>query len=213
MYHVDYLSEIFSTDRVSVSRRALKNLALSMWALSGDAEALSAAEGQFEVADNMTDQFAALSVLVDADLGKQRASKAIASFYEQWKGERTVVDKWFALQVQNRHTTAASVTALMQHADFTMKNPNRARSVLFRFAMGNPGRFHADVQSYTIWADAVIALDSINAEVAARLARAVERWRDFAPEQRAGMLAQLERVHALGGLSANTSEIIGKALA
>jgi aminopeptidase N len=67
--------------------------------------------------------------------------------------------------------------ALLQHPDFSLKNPNRARSLLLGPVHANPAAFHrADAAGYVLWADRVLELDAINPQLAARLARAMDRW-------------------------------------
>ncbi len=215
-FHANQTPGTYSPDQTSSGKRSLKNLALMMWLHSGDVRAVIAAQSQFASASNMTDQFAALSGLVDA--ASDTASSAIANhvlqaFYEQWKNEPLVIDKWFSLQAMSRNANAASIRQLMAHAAFTLKNPNRARSVTFRYAMANPGRFHAEGDAgYAIWADTVLKIDTLNPELAARLARALERWQRFTPALKALMRPHLERVKASADLSRNTTEIIAKAL-
>ena len=88
-----------------------------------------------------------------------------------------MIDKWFAVQATQRgrpnRKVIDVVRKLMQHPAFTLKNPNRARSLIFSFCSGNPAQFHAaDGSGYAFWAEQVIALDALNPQVAARLARA-----------------------------------------
>jgi aminopeptidase N len=105
------------------------------------------------------------------------------------------------------------VRKLMAHPAFNLKNPNRARSLIFSFCAANPAQFHAeDGSGYAFWADQVIALDAINPQVAARLARSLELWRRFTPTLRDGMRAALEKV-AAQVKSRDVREIVEKALA
>ena len=193
-------------------RRALKNLALGYLAAGGHFEASAIALKQYKQADNMTDQLAALSVLVNE--GEPAAAKeALAAFYEQWQDEPLVVDKWFALQATARTTTAAQIRALTQHPAFTLRNPNRARSLIFQFCLNNGRGMHdGSGAGYALWAEQVKALDAINPEIAARLARALDNWSRFTPSLRQGMQDALRQVRSHAGLSRNVSEIVGKAL-
>jgi aminopeptidase N len=102
----------------------------------------------------------------------------------------------------------------MAHPAFTLRNPNRARSVIFQFCVANVRGLHAaDGSGYRYWADQVLALDALNPEIAARLARAFDHWARFIPTVRAHMQKELKRVAAQPNLSRNTLEIISKALA
>jgi aminopeptidase N len=101
----------------------------------------------------------------------------------------------------------------MAHPAFTMRNPNRVRAVVFAFCMGNTRGFHAqDGQGYHFWSDQVLALDAINPEIAARLARVGDQWARFIPEVSQRLHAQLERIATHPTLSRNTLEIVSKAL-
>jgi aminopeptidase N len=105
------------------------------------------------------------------------------------------------------------VRALMQHPAFNLRNPNRARSLIFSFCSGNPAQFHAeDGSGYAFWADQVLALDAINPQVAARLARVMDRWQKYEMPLRERMRAALERVAASSTLSRDVREIVSKAL-
>jgi aminopeptidase N len=105
------------------------------------------------------------------------------------------------------------VQKLCKHPAFKLNNPNRVRSVIHDFCTNNPASFHqADCSGYEFWADSVLALDPINPQVAARLARALDRWRLFAQPYQDRMKAALERVSACQTLSPDVREVIGKAL-
>lgn len=194
--------------------RALKNLALSYLAELATPEALAAARRQYETADNMTERFAALSALVR--IGGDAARDGLADFYRRFENDALVIDKWFALQAMqpNRgdRRTIDRVRELLRHPAFSLKNPNRARSLIFSFCSGNPSAFHApDGSGYDFWAEQVLALDALNPQVAARLARALERWRKYTPTLRGAMQAALQRV-ADGARSRDVREVVGKAL-
>ena len=110
--------------------------------------------------------------------------------------------------------TIDTVLRLMEHPAFNLRNPNRARSLIFSFCSGNPAQFHAeDGSGYRFWADQVLALDAINPQVAARLARVMDRWQKYELALRDRMRAELERVAASSSLSRDVREIVGKALA
>ena len=105
------------------------------------------------------------------------------------------------------------VRKLMSHSAFTLRNPNRARSLIFSFCAANPAQFHAaDGSGYAFWAEQVVALDALNPQVAARLARSLEMWRRYTPALRERMREALERV-ATQVKSRDVREIVEKALA
>ena len=207
----------YRPDAAGSGRRALRNLALEYWMQSGDPAAHQAAQTQLAQADNMTERQAALQVLVNSPApGREQA---LADFSTEFADEPLVMDKWFALQAAMHRQpqdppVLERVRALCTHPQFSLRNPNRARSLIGNFVAGNPAEFHAaDGSGYRFWAEQVEALDAINPQVAARIARAMDRWRKFTPDRQQAMRAALERVAALQSLSADVREIVGKALA
>jgi aminopeptidase N len=203
-------------------KRALKNLALAYLSQVDDpSDAVRLAQKQYDDANNMTDRSAALSALLlasaTAGADPTVADAALADFYRRFEKEALVVDKWFALQATQRggeqRKVIDIVRQLMQHPAFTLKNPNRARSLIFSFCSGNPAQFHAvDGSGYAFWAEQVIALDALNPQVAARLARGLEMWRRFTPALREKMHAALSEV-ASKAKSRDVREVVEKALA
>jgi aminopeptidase N len=206
----------FKSNAVDAGKRALKNLALSMLLEANAAVWAPMAVNQYRTADNMTDRYAALSGLVTN--GAKEAKDCLTDFYERFANDALVIDKWFELQssrppVDGRDSTLSDVKKLREHPAFKMNNPNRVRSMLHTFCSNNPASFHqADGSGYEFWADSVLALDPINPQVAARLARALDRWRLFANPYQDHMKAALERVAACQTLSPDVREVIGKAL-
>ena len=202
----------YSPDAVSAGRRALKNLALAYLCSAGDNAAIALAQTQCDNASNMTDRSAALGALVHAEA--PGAAAALAAFYADFNNEALVVDKWFAMQASSPKTDLAAVRALMTHPAFSLRNPNRARSLVSTFCAANPVQFHAaDGSGYAFWAEQVIALDALNPQVASRLARAMDRWRRYAPSFQAHMKKALQQVAGRKKLSNDVREVISKALA
>ncbi len=202
----------YSPDAISAGRRGLKNLALVYMAAEPDGDTLPLAQQQYDNAGNMTDRVAALVALIHGQA--PGVEDALQRFYEEFESEALVVDKWFTMQAGAPGTDVAKVRELMRHKAFSMKNPNRARSLIFAFCNGNPSRFHApDGSGYAFWAEQVIALDAINPQVASRLARSMDRWRRYAPALQAQMKAALQQVAGKKKLSSDVREIVSKALA
>ncbi len=202
----------YSPDAQSAGKRALKNLALSYLLIAPQAAELELAQRQFDTAGNMTDRAAALVALIHSG-APDNAASALKSYFADFEHEALVIDKWFAMQAAAPGTDVAAVRALMTHPAFTLKNPNRARSLIFNFCGGNPSQFHAaDGSGYAFWAEQVIALDALNPQVAARLARSMDRWRRYVPALQVHMKAALERVAGSANLSNDVLEVVGKAL-
>ena len=209
----------YSPDAISSGRRALSGMALAMLCLdartSGDATWPSHTLQRFQDASNMTERFNALSALVSS--GHSLAAPALQQFYKTFANEALVIDKWFALQAtapDRQGDVLPVVRQLMQHPDFTLKNPNRARSLIFSFCSANPGAFHrSDAAGYVYWSERVLELDAINPQVAARLARALDRWSKLAEPYRTAAHEALKRVAAKSDLSNDVREVISRALA
>jgi aminopeptidase N len=195
----------------AAGKRGLKNIALAYLGLLDDAETHALLQKQCDNANNMTDRAAALTALANSRAPSKEA--ALAKFYKDFEQEALVVDKWFTLQAMAHTTDVAAVRKLMKHPAFTLKNPNRARSLVFSFCNGNPSQFHAaDGSGYAYWAEQVIALNAINPQVAARLARSLDRWRKYAPALQDKMRDALEQVAKSPSLSNDVSEVITKSL-
>ncbi len=202
----------YSPDALSAGRRGLKNLALSYLAAAPGADTIELAQAQFDNAGNMTDRVAALIALIHAS--DDGAAPALQAFYTDFEKEALVIDKWFAMQAAAPATDVKAVRELMKHRAFTLKNPNRARSLIFSFCGANPAQFHApDGSGYAFWAEQVIALDALNPQVASRLARSLDRWRRYAPALQAQMKKALQKVASGKKMSNDVREVVSKALA
>ncbi|WP_395827337.1 aminopeptidase N [Collimonas sp.] len=211
-YHANQTPGAYSPDADAAGKRALKNLALAYLMQADDAIAHELAQQQYDSANNMTDRLAALVALTNSSAPGKAA--ALEKFYKDFEQEALVIDKWFALQATAYTADIAAIRALLEHPAFSLKNPNRARSLIFSFCSGNPANFHAaDGSGYAFWADQVIALNAVNPQVAARLARSLDRWRKYAPALQEKMRIALQRVAAAPNLSKDVLEVIGKALA
>jgi aminopeptidase N len=193
----------------AIARRAMKNTALGYICAAGDR---ARAASQFKASANMTDRLAALGNL--AEVADDSREEAFAAFYAVWHRNALVLDKWFAVQARGgAPDTLERVQALIRHADFDLRNPNRVRALVGAFT-GNAAKFHAlSGAGYKLLADAVIALDAINPQIAARLVTAMGSWRRYDATRQALMKAELERILAAEALSHNTYEMASKAIA
>ena len=213
--HTDHGS--YRPDATSAGRRALCGMALAQLCVAAQGAPSAWADRaaqQVRSASNMTDRFNALSALVVSR--HPNAAAALAHVHALFKDEALVIDKWFALQASAPDVggqVLPAVRQLMSHRDFTIKNPNRARSLIFGLCSANPGAFHrADAAGYVFWADRVLELDAINPQVAARLARAMDRWAKLAEPYRSAAKTAIERVAAKPSLSNDVREVVGRAL-
>ncbi|MDO9358267.1 MAG: DUF3458 domain-containing protein, partial [Polaromonas sp.] len=219
VYDANQDNGAYTPDPLSSGRRALAGMALTHLCLaaltSGDAVWPGKTYQRFKDAGNMTDRFNALAALVSS--GHPLAAEALPRFHAMFKDEALVIDKWFGLQAgapDRGGNILPAVKQLMKHADFSLRNPNRARSVVSTFCQGNPAGFHrADAAGYVFWSERVIELDAINPQVAARLARALDRWSKLAEPYRSAAREAIARVAAKSDLSKDTHEVVSRALA
>ncbi|MGB3165366.1 MAG: aminopeptidase N [Alteraurantiacibacter sp.] len=191
--------------------RKVKTQTLIYGAASDPAKAAELAAHQYRQADNMTDRQGALMVLCGLD-GIERTN-ALIDFYNRYKTNALVVDKWFALQASSLHPKVLEhVKALADHPDFTLKNPNRVRSLYMAMAY-NPHAFHdASGEGYRMIGEIILALDPVNPQTASRFVPSLGRWRRIEPVRSAKMKEQLERIAAAPGLSRDTSEQVTRSL-
>jgi len=199
----------YSPDAAAMGRRALRNLCLGYLVELGEPQL---ADAQFRAADNMTDTMAALTALANVDCAERLP--ALEAFYARWQHEPLVVDKWLTVQASSRLPgTLARVRELLAHPAFDLKVPNKVYALIRAFA-ANHVRFHAaDGGGYEFLADQVIALNALNPQVAARMARGFDRWRKFDAARQAKARAALERIRDHEGLTKDVAEIVNKALA
>jgi aminopeptidase N len=202
----------YSPDATSAGRRALRNVAADLLAATGQPADIARASRQYETADNMTDRMAALGTLCLHDTPKRL--QALDNFYARYASDALVVDKWFSLQATiPRPETLEKVHNLTAHPAFSFANPNRIRSLIGAFAQGNATQFNrADGAGYNFIADTVLALDSKNPQVSARLATAFRTWRTLEPGRRAKAEAALARVKSNPGISRDLADIVERAL-
>jgi len=202
----------YSPDANAAGRRALRNASLGYLMAIDDSTARALTFLEYRRAENMTDTMAALECLANS-AGAER-DRALGMFYEKWKDEALVVDKWFRAQAtSDLPKTLERVKALLAHPAFDLRNPNRARSVLHSFA-ATPVHFHAaDGEGYRFVAEQVIALDRINPQIASRLARSFDRWKKYDAGRQAHARRALESIRSAEGLSGDVGEVVGRALA
>jgi aminopeptidase N len=166
----------------------------------------------------MTDRQGAILALVDAH--SPLADAALERFHALAHGDALVIDKWFMLQARapeppgpDAGRAFARAKALLKHGDYSVRNPNRVRSLVFTLCAHNPAAFHrADAAGYVLWADRLLELDAINPQLAGRLARTMDRWAVLAEPYRSAAREAIARVAAKADLSNDVREIVTRAL-
>lgn len=213
LYQKNHKDESGKFDAGAIGRRRIKNTCLSYLSKLESKTVQQLSLQQFNAAKNMTDQIAALSVIVDNPHPSRQ--QCLDSFYRQWRDEALVIDKWFALQASSSAPdTFATVQALMQHPAFDLRTPNRVRSLIGAFSQANPLHFHAaNGQGYQFLGDQIIALNLLNPQVASRMVSALTSWRRYDEGRQALMKLQLERIMTTEAISRDVYEVASKSLA
>ncbi len=208
-YHQD---EAGDNSREAIVRRRIKNQCLSYLALLERDDIFQLSSQQFAQAENMTDQLAALTVMVNSQHPEKE--QALDDFYQQWQDEDLVIDKWFTLQaVSSNSDTFERVKKLMNHPAFDLKTPNRVRALVGAFSQSNPIHFHRqDGAAYQFLADQVIALNALNPQVAARLIASLTQWRRYDKKRQTLMKQQLQRIVQTENISRDVYEVASKSL-
>jgi aminopeptidase N len=220
--HATTLSDIYQRmktggpyrpDAQSAGRRALKNICLDLMGATKSSDGIARAAAQYQTADNMTDRMAALDTLSLHDRPERAA--ALDDFYQRYADDPLIIDKWLAIQAAIPEAgTLDRVRALTGHPAFSMANPNRVRALIGAFAQANHTQFNRrDGAGYDFVAAIVVALDSKNPQVAARLMGAFRSWRALEAERRGRAEAALRRVAATPGLSRDVHDIVARTLA
>jgi aminopeptidase N len=191
--------------------RKMKTQALVYLAAGDPERAARLAAAQYDVADNMTDRQGALMVLTS--LQTPERTHKLLDFYNRFKDNALVIDKWFALQASSLHPDVLEqVKALAKHPDFTLKNPNRVRSLYMPFTGTAQGFHAASGEGYRMIADLILALDPLNPQTAARFVPPLGRWRRIEPCRAELMREELERIVAAPKLSRDTYEQVTRSL-
>ena len=213
LYQANHQDESGVFDAGAIGRRRIKNACLAYLGRLHHGDVAEWALQQFQTAKNMTDQIAALAVIVNNSHPAKQ--DCLAHFYQQWQAEALVIDKWFALQASSpTPDTFATVQALMQHPAFDLKTPNRVRALIGAFSQANPIHFHAaNGQGYEFLGQQIIALNTLNPQVASRMLSALTTWRRYDENRQTLMKAQLERIIATEAVSRDVYEVASKSLA
>ncbi len=203
----------YSLSPEAMGRRSLKNSCLSYLLSSKHPEArdVDMALAQYQEGGNMTDVIAVLAALSHCDIPERQ--ELLESFYEKWKADGLVMDKWLILQATSSlPATLKSVLALMEHPAFSISNPNKVRSLIGAFG-SNHVHFHAkDGEGYRFLADQILFLDSRNPQIASRLTTPFAAWRRYDEQRQELMKEQLQRIGAKDGLSGDVFEMVRRSL-
>jgi len=217
LYRSLHAGEPYRPDPAACGRRALKNLALEYLVASGEAAAIELARQQLAGADNLTDRYAALATLVNSP--SPAKAGLLLQFAREWHAEPLLMNKWFNVQATavrqaGEPPVLERVRALLRHNAYSEQDPQSVDALVVAFCTDNPAEFHlADGSGYAFWVEQVDRLDRINPIVAARVARALARWRRFTPDRQQLMRHALREVVTRPALSCDVREVVERALA
>jgi aminopeptidase N len=207
----------YRPDPVSAGRRALKNLALEYLVASADPSAIELARQQLAGASNLSDRYAALVALVNCP--SPAKAGLLLQFARDWHTEPLLMNKWFNVQATavrqpGEPPVLERVRTLLRHGAYNELDPQAVEALVVAFCTDNLPEFHlADGSGYAFWLEQVTRIDTVNPIVAARLARALNRWRRYAPDRQQLMRQALQEVAARPTLSADVREVVDRALA
>lgn len=212
LYKANRSGPKFEITPEAMGQRSLQNVLLGLLTSTCGTGCAARAKAQYDDATNMTDRLAALGRLADMDCPERES--ALLDFYERFEAYPLVIDKWFAIQAASaRDGIMKDLEKLHAHPQFTMKNPNRVRSLYASFAMNNPVKFHAaNGEGYDFLRDAVIRLNAINPQIGARMLNPLREWRRYTPDRQKLMRAALEEILKTPNLAPDIFEIAKKSL-
>lgn len=204
--------ESFSITPAAMGRRALRNILLDYLTTTDGTGCAKLATAHYETANNMTDLMAALAALITNKNADREG--ILQDFYDRFKDYLLVMDKWFGLQAcANRDDIFGQLAALKNHDDFSMKNPNRVRSLYGAFAMNNPVKFHdASGQGYEFLKNGIIELNELNPQIAARMVTPFREWKRYTDDRQDKMKKALQEILDTPNLSPNVFELVKKSL-
>jgi aminopeptidase N len=211
-YQALHQGEAGALDSLAQAQRRLKGRVLALLLRADPRAGAALAVAQYEGARSMTDRLSAMAALVR--VGAPGAEEVLRDFRTRYDGKPLVLDKWFALQAQvPARETLARVQALSADPAFSLHNPNRVQALVGAFARGNPIGFHRpDGEGYRYIAEKVVAIDALNPQNGARLAKSFESWHKLEPQRRALALATLQDMSRRQGLSRDLVDILARML-
>jgi aminopeptidase N len=204
-------SSPFRPDAAAAGRRALRNVALSLFVDGDVIEGLELAHRQLAEANNMTERLGALTAI--AFKPDDAREHGLDAFGRRYAMEPLILDKWFALQALiPERETLARLRALMNHRGFSLANPNRVRALIGGFTANQTQFNRPDGAGFELLEEMVVFLDPTNPQIAARLLTALRSWRSLEGVRRGNAEAMLRRIAARPSLSPDVRDIVTRSL-
>ncbi len=199
----------FSITAEAMGKRALKNYALDLLATSGMPSAFDLIYSKYQKADNMTDELGAMSALISTQ--NPYTEKALTMFYDKWKHETLVMQKWLAVQARSPLTNLDKMKELEQSDVYNKKIPNLLRSLWGQYARFNMLNFNQlDGDSYRYFVEQIKDVDSYNPQIAAGMAKLLN-FKNKLDDERASVLEEcLLSLKEDSKLSNDVLEVVNK---
>ncbi|ODT72139.1 MAG: aminopeptidase N [Pelagibacterium sp. SCN 63-23] len=205
-------TEAYNPDAAHAGRRSLRNGLLQLL-VSGSDRGAALATAQYTGATNMTDRYAAMAIA--AHNWTDDAPAILGDFRTVFAGDPLVFDKWLTASAQAPDDgVIARMRAILAAPDFPRTNPNRLRSLLGPFVMGNLVQFtRKDGAGFRFITEAVVEIDKVNPQVASRILTGFRILPTLEASRRDAGRSALEALKSQHSLSRNVGEILDRILA
>ncbi len=143
-------------------------------------------------------------------LNGEARKQAIVKFYEKWKSEPLVINKWLqSIATSDHRETFETIKWVCANGYFNPENPNQVYSLLRNFG-NNLFYFHQNNTHYDFFLEKLAEIDSFNPQVAARLATTLQVVGSL-PEDKKNYLGKLiQQMTTSNKLSRNSFEVLSK---
>ncbi|MEQ8825499.1 MAG: aminopeptidase N [Filomicrobium sp.] len=202
----------FSPDAENTGRRAARNSVLSLFARRGTTADWALAAEHYFAAKTMTETAHALTLLAGSNAPQRK--DVLADFHDRWKDDHVVIDAWFAAQATSpRAQVIDQIRGLLEHELYDPTAPNKVRALIGSFVLRNPVQFNrVDGEGYRLLTEQVLAVDTFNPQIAARLLNGLRSWQTLEPKRRKAAKAALQEVSNARRLSRDVTEIVSRIL-
>jgi aminopeptidase N len=213
LYHARANASPYAPDFEQISRRRLRNACLDLLSALETSDIADLCLAQVKGATNMTDQFEALCILTHYNTSQR--DEALDWFYDRWRSNQTVVNKWFNAQALSRAPGAVErIIALESHPAMDMTDMARSLAFYGGFFRQNRVAFHdSSGDGYRFLADRLLLIDQLGRGGSHYVMPQINQWRRYDARRQALMKAELERVAGTQNISKGLRENVMRALA
>ncbi len=201
----------FSVSPEAMGERALNNYALNLIFYSDSPSAIDLVYSHYQKANNMTDEFSALATMIRKN--NPYREKATLQFYDKWKHETLVMQKWIAIQAMANDNGVEEIEKLEGTDIYNEKIPNFLRSLLRTFAYQNMVNFNdIEGKGYEFFTDRILKVDKFNPQISAGLAKILNYRRKLDKTRAQNLVRCLERIKNNPEISNDLLEVVTKNL-